>query len=167
MQFKTTSYASLIGEYESRQFTINDIKSFVHKVFSMYERATVGKQLVDAEAFSHLVDENVYVDFPDYKIRSRAEFLEWHKWIHGLLISDDHEIEKVDVLYLSNGKYEARFKVRWRAEFKDKTYTDLKLEQRWILREEENLEHPVIERYVAVIDDILPGQTAAEADSKI
>lgn len=165
MQFKTTSYQSLIDEYETRKFTINDIKSFVHKVFSMYERATVGKQLLGAEAFSCLVDENIHVDFPDYKIRSRSEFLEWHQWIHNLLISDDHQIEKIDVSYLANGKYEARFKVRWRAEFKDHTYTDLRLEQCWILREEQETEHPVIERYIAVIDDPMPGQTAGEAES--
>ncbi|GAM54093.1 hypothetical protein JCM19231_3613 [Vibrio ishigakensis] len=166
MQYKTTSYDSLINEFQQRKFTLNDIKSFVYKVFAMYERATVGKELVPAEAFSELVASDIHVDFPDYKIRSREEFLEWHRWIHGLLVSDDHDIDKLEVLFLANGKYEVRFKVRWRGEFKDGTYTDLKLEQRWILREEEQLEHPVIERYIATIDDLMPGMTAAEADSE-
>jgi hypothetical protein len=164
MQFKTVEYDALIGQFATRKFTKNDIKSFVHRVFSMYERATVGIQRVEAKAFHDLIDENIHVDFPDYQIRNREEFFTWHRWIHDLLVSDDHDVTNVDVLYLSNGKYEVRFDVRWRGEFKDGTYTDLALEQRWILYDSEQFDHPVIERYAAAVKDVMPGMTASEAD---
>ncbi len=165
MQYKTTEYDALVQQYAERKFTKNDIKSFVHRVFSMYERATVGKERVPAEAFTELVDEHIHVDFPDYKIRSRQEFIEWHHWIHDLLVSDDHDITNIDVSYLANGQYQARFDVRWRGEFKDGSYTDLQLEQRWLMHESAELEHPVINHYVAVITDTMPGMTASEANN--
>ncbi|WP_234496433.1 hypothetical protein [Vibrio maritimus] len=165
MQYKTTDYDALIQQYGERKFTKNDIKSFVHRVFSMYERATVGKDRVPAEAFVDLVDESIHVDFPDYKIRSRQEFLKWHHWIHDLLLSDDHDIRNIDVYYLANGKYQARFDIRWRGEFKDGSFTDLNLEQSWIMYESDELAHPVIEYYLAVVKDAMPGMTASEANN--
>jgi hypothetical protein len=118
MECKTSEYDTLIQHFSERKFTKNDIKSFVHRVFSMYERATVGKDRVPAEAFALLVDEHVQVDFPDYKICSRQEFLEWHRWIHERLLSDDHDIKSIEVSYLANGKYKACFDVRWRGGLK-------------------------------------------------
>ncbi|WP_253649305.1 hypothetical protein [Vibrio tubiashii] len=151
MQYPKADYDQLIQHYAERKFTQNDIKSFVHRVFSMYERATVGKVRVPAEAFADLIDKNIHVDFPDYKIHSRQEFMEWHQWIHDLLLSDDHDIKSIDVSFLDDGKYEAQFNVRWRGDFKDGSFTDLNIEQRWIMYESIEFDHPVIEQYVAEV----------------
>ncbi|MEZ9058089.1 hypothetical protein [Vibrio pelagius] len=118
----------------------------------MYERATCENVYVSEEAFHDLVADDVYVDFPDYQIRSREEFKEWHRWIHKLLISDDHDIGQIDVTFQSDGKYQAEFVVRWRGEFKDGTYSDLNIRQIWTLREELNLASPVIEKYLAKVE---------------
>lgn len=158
----TLSYSSLMKAFRTHKFTENDIKSFVHKVFSMYERATCENEHLPAEAFSEIVAEDIYVDFPDYKIRSREEFLKWHRWIHSLLNSDDHRIESVNVEYLENGKYQAQFFVRWRADFKDGRYTDMLVEQLWIMREERDKELPVIERYIVGMANNIETQTAGE-----
>ena len=151
MKYQKADYDKLIQQYADHKFTKNDIKSFVYRVFSMYERATVGKVRVPAEAFADLVDENIQVDFPDYKIHSRQEFMEWHHWIHGLLLSDDHDIESIEVSYLGEGKYATEFDVRWRGDFKDGSFTDLTVAQRWVMYESEQFDHPVIENYVAVV----------------
>lgn len=143
---KILEYKMLMEAFRNHKFTKNDIKSFVYKVFSMYERATCENEYLSAEAFHNIVAKDIYVDFPDYKIRSRDEFKEWHKWIHSLINSDDHEIESINVQYLENGKYQAQFFVRWRADFKDGRFTDLRVEQLWIMREEPNKNLPVIER---------------------
>jgi len=153
MECKTSEYDTLIQHFSERKFTKNDIKSFVHRVFSMYERATVGKDRVPAEAFALLVDEHVQVDFPDYKICSRQEFLEWHRWIHERLLSDDHDIKSIEVSYLANGKYKACFDARWRGAFKDGSFTDVLVEQQWIMYETEEYIHPIIEHYTAVVKD--------------
>ncbi|GMM91546.1 hypothetical protein MTsN2n6_45220 [Vibrio fortis] len=153
MECKTSEYDTLIQHFSERKFTKNDIKSFVHRVFSMYERATVGRDRVPAEAFALLVDEHVHVDFPDYKICSRQEFLEWHRWIHERLLSDDHDIKSIEVSYLANSKYKACFDVRWRGDFKDGSFTDVIVEQQWIMYETDEYTHPIIEHYTAVVKD--------------
>ena len=148
--------------FRNRKFTKNDIKSFVHKVFSLYERATCDNVYRSADVFDELVADDVYVDFPDYKVRSREEFKQWHRWIHDLLHSDDHDIESIQVEYLANGKYQARFFVRWRADFKDGRYTDLRAEELWVMREEAEKELPVIERYIVALASNLATETAGD-----
>lgn len=158
---KSLEYNALMAAYRERKFTRNDIKSFVYKIFAMYERATCENVYLNEESFHDLVSEDVYVDFPDYKIRSRNEFKEWHRWIHDMLISDDHGIDKVDVEFLVNGKYQARFFVRWRGEFKDGRYVDVLVEQLWVMREETGKKLPVIERYIASVADNIKESTVA------
>ncbi|WP_162999014.1 hypothetical protein [Vibrio campbellii] len=51
--------------------------------------------------------------------------MEWHHWIHDLLVYDRHYVERIDVSYLGEGKYAAEFDVRWRGDFKDGSFTDL------------------------------------------
>lgn len=59
----TLEYQALMEAFRSRKFTKNDIKSFVYKVFSMYERATCENVHLDAEAFHDLVAEDVLSTF--------------------------------------------------------------------------------------------------------
>lgn len=149
----TVEYVTLMKEIRSRQFTRNDIKSFVYKVFAMYERATCKNVHVSVDAFKPFIDEKIYVDFPDYQIRSWNDYVEWHQWIHNQLESDDHDIGKIKVEFLLNGKYQVTFDVRWRGLFKDGTYLDNTIRQIWIMREEEGKKLPVIEKYIAKVND--------------
>ncbi|WP_045461632.1 hypothetical protein [Vibrio hyugaensis] len=71
--------------------------------------------------------------------------MEWHHWLRDLLLSDDHDIERIDVSYLGEGKYAAQFDVRWRGDFKGGSFTDITVVQRWVMYESEELDHPVIE----------------------
>lgn len=146
-------FVSTLQLQAERKFTANDIKSFVHRIFSMYERATTGAQRVPAQAFRQLLDERVAIDFPDYKIAGWDDFVEWHRWIHEQIIGDDHEIHTIAVEFLEDGRYRAAFEVRWRAAFKDGRYVDVLVEQVWTLREQADRDLPVIETYVARVAD--------------
>lgn len=134
-------------EVFQRKFTVNDIQAFVHHIFSLYERATCPAPYHQGvEVFQPLVDERVYVEFPDRVITGWEEFKEWHTWIHGELISDLHSIGAIDVEYLANGKYQAQFYVRWRAHYKTGEYVDQLMKQRWTMREDAQRPLPVLER---------------------
>ncbi|MFZ3517044.1 hypothetical protein L2D39_01210 [Vibrio harveyi] len=52
-------------------------------------------------------------------------------------MSDDHDIdiESIEVSYLGEGKYAAEFDVRWCGDFKDGSFTDLTVAQRWVMYE--------------------------------
>lgn len=151
-------FALTLDQQAARKFTANDIKSFVYRVFSMYERATSDSRHVGPEAFRLLLDDNVHVDFPDYKIANWTEFVAWHKWIHGRLVGDDHMLGPIEVKFMSDGRYQAHFVVLWRALFKTGEYTEVRVEQTWTLREQADRDLPVIETYVArVADARVPG----------
>ncbi|WP_231571902.1 hypothetical protein [Vibrio jasicida] len=66
------------------------------------------------------------------------------------MLSDDHDIESIEVSYLGEGKYAAEFDVRWRGDFEDGSFTDLTVAQRWVMYESKQFDHPVIENYVVV-----------------
>jgi hypothetical protein len=137
----------------ARKFTANDIQSFVHHVFSMYERATSATRRVGPDAFRPFLDDNVKIDFPDYKIRNWQEFVTWHHWIHDRLVGDDHVLGPIDVHFLSDGRYQAHFVVLWRALFKSGEYNEVRVEQTWTLREQADRDAPVIEEYAAKVAD--------------
>jgi len=146
-------FALTLDQQAVRKFTANDIRSFVYRVFSMYERATSDSHHVGPEAFRLLLDDNVHIDFPDYKITQWAEFVAWHKWIHGRLVGDDHVLGPIDVKFMSDGRYQAHFVVLWRALFKTGEYTEVHVDQTWSLREQADRDLPVIETYVARVAD--------------
>ncbi|WP_061009199.1 hypothetical protein [Vibrio sp. CUB2] len=77
--------------------------------------------------------------------------MEWHHWIHDLLLSDDQDIERIKISYLGEGKYAAELDVRLHGDFKDGSFTDLTVAQRWVMYESEQFDHPMIESYVAVV----------------
>jgi len=148
-----TDFGLVLDLQATRRFTANDIQSFVHHVFSMYERAKSVTRRVGAEAFRPFIDDSVHVDFPDYKIHNWQEFVAWHRWIHDQLIGDDHSVGPIDVRFLSDGHYEAHFFVLWRALFKDGSYREMRVEQTWTMREQPDRDLPVIESYVARVPD--------------
>jgi hypothetical protein len=49
--------------------------------------------------------------------------------------------------------------VRWRADFKDGRYTDLLVEQLWIMREEEDKTLPIIEHYIVGLANNIDANT--------
>lgn len=147
-------FALTLDQQAARKFTANDIRSFVYRVFSMYERATSDSRHVGPEAFRLLLDDNVRIDFPDYKIRNWAEFVAWHKWIHGRLVGDDHVLGAIEVRFMSDGRYQAHFVVLWRALFKTGEYSEVRVDQTWTLREQADRDLPVIETYVARVADV-------------
>ncbi len=67
------------------------------------------------------------------------------------MLSDDHDIESIEVSYLGEDKYAAEFDVRLRGDFKDGSFTDVTVAQRWVMCESEQFDHPVIESYLAVV----------------
>ena len=154
-------FALTLDQQAARKFTANDIRSFVYRVFSMYERATSDSRHVGPEAFRLLLDDNVHIDFPDYKIANWGEFVAWHKWIHGRLVGDDHVLGPIEVKFMSDGRYQAHFVVLWRALFKTGEYTEVRVDQTWSLREQADRDLPVIETYVArVVDARVPDQAS-------
>lgn len=146
-------FAQVLELQATRKFTANEIRSFVYRVFAMYERGTSETRHIGPEAFRPFLDDNVRVDFPDYQINDWADFVAWHRWIHGQLVGDDHVLSPIDVTFLTDGRYDVHFVVVWRALFKNGDYKEARIEQTWRMREQADHDLPVIETYVAKLAD--------------
>lgn len=146
-------FALVLEQREARKFNANDIRSFVYRIFSMYDHATSKAHRIGPEEFRPLLADNIRMDFPDYQIHDWAEFVTWHKWIHGRLVADDHQIGPIEVGFLNDGRYEVHFVVLWRALFKTGEFMDIRIEQTWRLRGEANHDLPVLESLVAKVAD--------------
>ncbi len=146
-------FAQVLELQAARRFTANDIRSFVYRVFAMYERGTSETRHIGPEAFRQFVDDDVRVDFPDYQIHNWSEFVAWHRWIHGQLAGDDHVLGPIDVTFLTDGRYQVHFVVVWRALFKNGDYKEARIDQTWRMREQADRDLPVIETYVAKLAD--------------
>lgn len=155
ISYPLVEYRYLIDEQRKRKFTRNDIKSFVHKIFSMYERATCKEFYVPDTAFYPYLDENVYFDFPNYQVHNRLEFSKWHKWIHDQLESDDHIINDIIVEFLADGKYLIQFSVLWKALFKAGHYFEGTFLQKWVVREDISSDYPILEAYLVAQGDFM------------
>lgn len=143
-------YKREIKEVRKRKFTVNDIKSFIHSFFSMYEKSTFpdkSKKIV-AEDFFPLIAEDVNIEFPDTSIHNKKEFKAWHKDVHSKLDSDIHIINNIEVTFAENGKYQAVFYVNWRAFYKDGSFVNQTLRQEWTIREEKDKDLPVLEKNI-------------------
>jgi len=146
-------FAQTLELQAARKFTANDVRSFVYRVFAMYERGTSETRHVGPQAFRPFVDDNVRVDFPDYQIHNWDEFVAWHQWIHAQLVGDDHVLGPIDVAFLTDGRYQVHFVVVWRALFKNGDFKEARIEQTWGLREQPDRDLPVIETYIAKLAD--------------
>lgn len=155
ISYPLVEYRYLMDEQRKRKFTRNDLKAFVHKIFAMYERGTCEKYYIPAEEFLPYLAEDVYFDFPNYKVHNHREFCEWHQWIHDQLESDDHIIDTIKVEFLADGKYLVQFEVEWKALFKAGNYFEGKFLQKWVVREEAHLEHPLLEAYIVAQGDFM------------
>jgi hypothetical protein len=155
ISYPLVEYRHLMDEQRQRKFTRNDIKAFVHKIFAMYERATCAKYYIPAEDFLPYLAEDVYFDFPNYQVHNHQEFCIWHKWIHDQLESDDHVIDSIKVEFLADGKYLVQFAVVWKALFKAGHYFEGTFLQKWVVREDANLDNPVLETYLVAQGDFM------------
>jgi hypothetical protein len=151
-------FARTLELREARRFNANDLRSFVHRIFSLYDHSTGEAHLVGPEVFRSLLADDVRIDFPDYQIHNWDEFVIWHGWIHGQLVGDDHVLGPIDVRFLDDGHYQAHFVVLWRALYKTGEFREAAVEQTWRLREQAGRDQPVLESVLARLAGAAPAQ---------
>lgn len=134
---------------EARKFNANDIRSFVFRIFSMYDHSTGEKHRISVQAFHNLIAEDVHIEFPDYKISKWTDFVTWHGWIHGQLVGDYHKVGPIDVEYYDDGTYHVHLWVRWQALFKSGLFSDVCVAQDWEVQEQPDSDQPVLKKVVA------------------
>jgi len=108
----------------------NDIYSFVYFWFANFDHQN------DASVFTnHLDEKNINIQYPDYKIKSIADFINWYKNVEDNIYYNFHDIKEVSVKKLNNNQYQVNLLVNWKAQTYAKENLDVNIYQKWILQE--------------------------------
>ncbi len=136
------SYLQDVKDIKQNRFGPNDIRSFVYRVFAMYDRhVPVG------EFLPFLSSKELEMVFPEGKLTSHKDFIQWYDGVGDSIVSNTHNVQSLKVDILGNGKYKVELVVLWQAEGREGIYTSFRFAQTWLLSDGEG-EFPVINRYV-------------------
>ena len=122
------TYTAAVGVMRQNKFCENDIKSFVYRVFAMYDKH------VSADKFlPFLADKGLEMKFPETTLRSHADFKTWYAGVGRGLKSNTHTLERVDVSFPGKGQYRVDLVVFWQALQRDGKYVSFRAHQIWTL----------------------------------
>jgi len=137
------AYTASVGVMRQNKFCENDIKSFVHRVFGMYDKH------VPVEQFLPLLrDGGLEMVFPEVTLRSHADFRKWYANVGKNFESNTHTLERVDVTFPGGGRYGVDLTVFWQALGRDGKYVSFRAHQVWTLDNGTDGKSPRILRYL-------------------
>ena len=110
----------------SAQPNVNEVKSFVHYWFSLFDRR------VDVNKVTALLSSDVHADFLGQVYPSREAFAAMYKVSMAALVSADHEVEKIQVTTQPGGAAVQTW-IHFRSTDKLGQQVDMKVHQTWRL----------------------------------
>lgn len=120
------TYVQAIKILQNNKYGENEIKSFVYQIFSLFDRhADISSLLL------LFADEDLYMQAPEGRIDSHQAFEKWYADIGAKYQSNVYTLEKVDVQFPANGKYQVDLIVTWQALARDGKYTSFRSRQQW------------------------------------
>ena len=122
----------------------NDVKSFVHKWFSWFDR-----QASEEKFLAHLSDKDLLIEFPEATLKNKKDFLVWYRGILKNIKSNTHDLRSIKVSK-ENDSFEVEVHVCWKALTYDGKVFDLEIKQNWKLLISDNGKL-IIERYIVKV----------------
>jgi hypothetical protein len=136
------AYTAAVKQLQQNRYGENDIKSFVHHMFAMYDY-----HVPVAQFYPYLMDSGLDMQFPEEMIRSHKDFQHWYDISIGKNIkTNTHTIESLHVIAQGNKTYQVDLVVWWQAETMKGEYLSARFKQTWTVVERgESLK---IQRYI-------------------
>lgn len=126
------AYTAAVQDLHINKYGVNDIRSFVYHIFSLYDYHVPVKDF-----YPLLVNKGLEMQFPEGKLRSHRDFQHWYDVSVGENIkTNTHTVEKLQVKVLGNHRYQADLVVWWQAETFKGEYLSYRFHQTWTLVEE-------------------------------
>lgn len=136
-------YQMAVRLQQENRFNENDVKSFVHHLFALFDKH------VDVNQFLLLiVDEDLEMQFPEITLHSHADFKKWYVGIGEKYVSNTHQVERLSVKFPGAGKYEVDLVVYWQAVTRENKYISFRVHQVWTLDDGNGGQWPRILRYI-------------------
>lgn len=107
----------------------NDITAFVYQWFALFDH-----QAPIAELKIHLPKEKVMMDFPDFPIRSHANFARWYDGVKENIQWNTHLLSNVTVKGSELEGFEVGLHVNWKAKTYEGQKYDVSIAQEWTIQ---------------------------------
>lgn len=120
------SYLHAVKVLQENQYSENEIKSFVHQVFAMFDRHAEVNQLL-----LFFADQDLFMRVPEGRIDSAREFEKWYAGIGAKYRSNIHVVERIDVSIPAKGDYRVDLVVNWQALDREGKFSSLRFRQQW------------------------------------
>lgn len=146
MESKTSSQKN----YDPKAKTLyseNDVKAFVYNWFAGFDHQA------DAGVFKkHLNPEKVDMHFPDFPVKTIADFERWYNNVIDTIQWNAHKISNLEVSGDERSGYSVSLNINWKAKtYKGETY-DVNVHQDWLVKVDKNRNF-IIEKHRARVLD--------------
>ncbi|MCT4616771.1 MAG: ankyrin repeat domain-containing protein [Candidatus Gracilibacteria bacterium] len=120
-------------ETAKNTYSENDVKSFVYKWFAGFDHQA------DINEFKkHLDADKVEMNFPDFPIRSIADFEKWYGGVKDSIAWNTHKLSNLKVTGNEKNGFDVSFDINWLAKTYDNEEYDTNIRQDWKIKVDEN-----------------------------
>ena len=105
------------------QMSENDVKSFVYQWFAAFDHQ------LESGYFLNRVSEQVEMQYPDFPIQSKQDFLRWYQGVTDNIVWNGHTIKEMTVKGDQSSGWDVSYDVNWKARSKDNQQYDVMVHQ--------------------------------------
>ena len=123
----TLNLNSLSSGYQEQariQLSENDVKAFIYQWFAALDHQR------EAGYYINRLTPSIAMTYPDFDIKSHADFLTWYKNVTDNIIWNSHELGEILVTGDQRRGWQVHYKVRWQARTAQGQDYDLLVAQR-------------------------------------
>jgi len=106
-----------------QNYNENDVKSFVYKWFTGFD------QQKPMSFFLNHLSDNVQMSYPDAKIKSKKDFINWYENVLKNITSNTHAIRNLEVVGNQKNGWNVTYNVQWKANAKNGSKYNLYVHQ--------------------------------------
>lgn len=120
------SLNTLSSTYDAKaryKMSENDVKSFVYQWFAAFDHQR------EPGYFLNRLVESVQMQYPDFPISSKEDFLRWYKGVTDNIIWNEHSIAGMKVTGDQQIGWNISYDVNWKATSKDNQNYDVMVHQ--------------------------------------
>jgi len=111
----------------------NHVLCFVYEWFALFDRNAPHE-----EFYQRMLDKELKITFPDFPIRSHADFKKWYDGVLATFQKANHDIQWVKVQNCGSGQYKVELVVLWTAIPYSGDTVSFRAHQDWLILRDKN-----------------------------
>jgi hypothetical protein len=123
----------IYNQRAKNNYSENDVKAFVYSWFAGFDHQKDIKYFL-----KHLDPKNIDMEFPDFPIKSKADFKRWYQGVIDSIYWNSHEISNLQVKGNQKKGFTVSLDIHWKAETYDGKKYDVIVHQDWNIKIDEN-----------------------------